>query len=575
MSATLDQIKNLDHDTLVTSGNATYIRLLEELCFLRSVYTRHTKDLTTLPEMNDLGLTAICSSIEPIRRIKYFADGRRLVYRVSGPFMPDDDLDRTLVDITNSVVQGGQWGEDSTAFSTGRAPFYLNAWQTWPDSDMRAAIMRLTTTMDSITNQNHSLANQNHQLQQQIYSLQRKAAESQTELLELSGKISSSSSAIMAAIQTISLAGPSSAASTASLSLSSAPLPVPALKQTDYPNIKYWTKKKYTAAKKNKKSSTGFDQADDQENTMTWYVETEEGEPVDGATVTSMRSLARTLYASLASRGMEPSHWSEATLEAHNYFEHHMCREFPQLSYGANNWKAHMIATDNYSSWYGKRHPGRSTKVKNEPTATTNRPLKRSAPSSPHALDSKREKLDVVEDPVANPQEGDERVKETVMEGPSKVLLDPIADPQDNDEGAKETVPEGPSEVLVVKDPLAAVFSDPIVAAKLLVPASKPSATTSTAPSTINSSMPSIPTEVVASSVPQAPVPATDAVPSDSDNTIQGPVTPVGTNTTTDTTTSSSGSELLSAVPHSVKIVKNKTVTKDRKASCRDGNNAK
>ncbi|KAF8064107.1 hypothetical protein FPV67DRAFT_1698275 [Lyophyllum atratum] len=336
---------------------------------------------------------------------------------------------------SNSRSSGGHWGED---FSKGRAP-------TQPDSDMRAAIMHLTRTVDSITNQNQ-------QLQQQIFSLQKKAAETQTELSELSGKISSSSSAIMAAIQRTSFAASSSGTSDASSSLSSALLPVPALEQTDYPDIKYWTKKKYTTAKKYKKSSTGFEQ----ENTMTWYVETEEGEPVDSDTVTSMRSLARTLYASLANRGMEPSHWSEATRQAHNYFEHHMCREFPQLSYGANNWKAHMIATDNYSSWYGKRHPGRSTKVKNEPVGTNIRPLKRSASSSPHALDSKRKKLDMVDEPVAlNPEEGDKHAKETVMEGPSKVLLeDPIANPVDGDEHMQETALKKPSEVLVVKNPL-------------------------------------------------------------------------------------------------------------------------
>ncbi|GLB39597.1 hypothetical protein LshimejAT787_0701070 [Lyophyllum shimeji] len=185
-------------------------------------------------------------------------------------------------------------------------------------------------------------------------------------------------------------------------------------------------------------------------------------------------------------------------------------------------------------------------------------------------------KLDVVEDPMANPQEGDERVKETVLEGPLKVLLeDPIANPPDNNEHVKEMAREGLSEVSVVKDPLAAVFSDPLVAAKLLVPASRPSATTSTAFPTIKSSMPSISTEVLACSVSQAPVPATDAIPLNSDNTIRGPVTPAGTNTTTDADTSSGGTKSLSPAPRSVKTVENETVTKDRKASCRDGNNAK
>ncbi|GLB39588.1 hypothetical protein LshimejAT787_0700980 [Lyophyllum shimeji] len=243
---------------------------------------------------------------------------------------------------------------------------------------------------------------------------------------------SSSSSAIMAEIQTISLAGPSSAASTASSSLSSAPLPVPALKQTDYSNI---------------------------------------------------------------------------------------------------------------------------TKVKNEPTAT-NRPLQRSAPSPPHALDSKRKKLDVVEDPMANPQEGDERVKETVMEGPLKVLLeDPIANPPDNNEHVKEMARKGLSEVLVVKDPLSARGCE--------------------APGTRFQTIGDYLDSISYHQILHAHTRACYRCHTFELGQHHPPVTPAGTNTTTDAATSSGGTKPLSPAPRSVKTVENETVTKDRKASCRDGNNAK
>lgn len=65
----------------------------------------------------------------------------------------------------------------------------------------------------------------------------------------------------------------------------------------------------------------------------------------------------------MAKRSMR--HLAES-VEAQIYYEHHMCHRFPQLSYGRNNWKAsHMVATENYSSWYGK-HVGRVAKVKDE-----------------------------------------------------------------------------------------------------------------------------------------------------------------------------------------------------------------
>ncbi|KAG6809459.1 hypothetical protein H0H92_016143 [Tricholoma furcatifolium] len=43
-----------------------------------------------------------------------------------------------------------------------------------------------------------------------------------------------------------------------------------------------------------------------------------------------------------------------------------MCRRFLQLSYGEGNWKAHIVATLNYSSWYSK-HIRHAAKIKIEP----------------------------------------------------------------------------------------------------------------------------------------------------------------------------------------------------------------
>lgn len=125
---------------------------------------------------------------------------------------------------------------------------------------------------------------------------------------------------------------------------------------------------------------------------MTWYVETRDGEPVSNDKVNAIREHARHLWQSLVTKRIAPVTWAQANLEAHNYYEHHMCERFPELSYGANNWKAHMVATENYSSWYGK-HVGQTAKIKNEPPAA--RPLKRSSSPSiaPPTLDRKKAKM--------------------------------------------------------------------------------------------------------------------------------------------------------------------------------------
>ena len=98
--------------------------------------------------------------------------------------------------------------------------------------------------------------------------------------------------------------------------------------------------------KKNRKSSTGFCQNEVNDNVMTWYVEDDTGEPVNGDTVDCMRSYARLIWQMLLDSGIAPTTWADANLVAHNYYEHHMAQRFPVLAYGAGNWKVHMLAMD-------------------------------------------------------------------------------------------------------------------------------------------------------------------------------------------------------------------------------------
>jgi hypothetical protein len=142
-------------------------------------------------------------------------------------------------------------------------------------------------------------------------------------------------------------------------------LPVPQMDKDTYLFIKFWLKKDYLAAKKNCKNSIGFRQNEDSDNKMTWYVETEDGDPVDGDIVEAIHSYAWTIWRYLWDKNMAPATWSDANLEAYNLYEHHMCHWYLLLALGADNWKAHMIATDNYSSWYLK-NAGHNPKLKSE-----------------------------------------------------------------------------------------------------------------------------------------------------------------------------------------------------------------
>ena len=117
--------------------------------------------------------------------------------------------------------------------------------------------------------------------------------------------------------------------------------------------------------KKNRKSSMGFHQIETNDNIITWYMENKTGEPVDGDTIDNVHAYAWLIWQLLLDSGMALATWVDANLMAHNYYEHHMTQHFPVLSYSTSNWKAHMLATDNYSSWY-EMHIGRKVKVKSE-----------------------------------------------------------------------------------------------------------------------------------------------------------------------------------------------------------------
>ncbi|KAG6855763.1 hypothetical protein H0H87_011165 [Tephrocybe sp. NHM501043] len=85
--------------------------------------------------------------------------------------------------------------------------------------------------------------------------------------------------------------------------------------QDNHLDIKFWTQKQYQLAKKNQRKSTSIQDLDPDHNIMTWFVEEDDRKLVDN---------------------------------------------------DMGNWKAHMITTLNYSSWYGK-HIRHVMKIKMKP----------------------------------------------------------------------------------------------------------------------------------------------------------------------------------------------------------------
>lgn len=138
--------------------------------------------------------------------------------------------------------------------------------------------------------------------------------------------------------------------------------------------------------KKKKKGITGISRGPIREgNTMTWYVQDKDGNPVDAERVSNIRQRARAIWRQLLRMGIAPNSWAQAGLDAYDLYEHHMVERFPELSYCEDNWKAHMIASDNYPSWYADHIKETSIKLESSPAPEN---LKRRALSPP--ADSKR-----------------------------------------------------------------------------------------------------------------------------------------------------------------------------------------
>jgi len=127
--------------------------------------------------------------------------------------------------------------------------------------------------------------------------------------------------------------------------------------------VGYWKREDYITEKKSKKGITSIvkEIASKNKNTMTWYVQDVHGQPVDGERVEAIRARARSIWNQLLRMGVAPVKWSDVGLDALDLYEHHMVTRFPELSYCDDNWKVHMIATDNYPSWWAAHGNGSSS----------------------------------------------------------------------------------------------------------------------------------------------------------------------------------------------------------------------
>jgi hypothetical protein len=194
------------------------------------------------------------------------------------------------------------------------------------------------------------------------------------------------------------LAGPSLAGSSfLTGSAFSAPANTP-LNREDYPAVKYWYKHDWLNHLKNNTDSADVGMAIRGKsliakgiNKTVKYIEDMEGNPVDGYRVTDIRSHARGIWVNFQIAGRAPSSWGKADAGAASYYRREMRLKFFEFALCDNDWKADLLATESYPSWYSNHI--KSNAVKGELTDSS-LPIKRRATAEKsQAVPSKKAKV--------------------------------------------------------------------------------------------------------------------------------------------------------------------------------------
>ena len=145
------------------------------------------------------------------------------------------------------------------------------------------------------------------------------------------------------------------------------------LKREDYPAVKYWYKQDWLIHLKDSGNTTEMGMAIRGKsliakgiNKTVKYIEDIEGNPVDGYKVRDICSHARAIWGNFQTIGRVPSTWGKADGETASVYRHEMRLKFFEFALCKNDWKADLLATESYPSWYSNH-----IKVKAELTDST------------------------------------------------------------------------------------------------------------------------------------------------------------------------------------------------------------
>lgn len=151
---------------------------------------------------------------------------------------------------------------------------------------------------------------------------------------------------------------------TAGLSLPAHSAPSP--QREDYPNVNYWYRRDWLNNIKDGGNSTDIGMEPVRGKTLmskginknAKYIEDAAGNPVDGYRLRDIRSHARAIWACFQNVGRAPSTWGKADAEIAQAYRREMRAKFPEFALCECDWKADLVATEHYPSWYSTHVKG-------------------------------------------------------------------------------------------------------------------------------------------------------------------------------------------------------------------------
>ena len=170
-------------------------------------------------------------------------------------------------------------------------------------------------------------------------------------------------------------------------------------KREDYPNVRFWFTHEWTEYLNEHGTDRDAPHGKIKGVNVTMrYVETVNGEIIDGNRATDMRRFTRATWVWIGNQGVPPATWGSADIKTKELYCREMRGLFEELSLCDLDWKAEQIATDNYPSWRANwtKQQGKKQSSSLEVPASESKPQVKRACCESTKPASKKQKLDDV-----------------------------------------------------------------------------------------------------------------------------------------------------------------------------------